>query len=82
MVGVSRERLVEFARNKMINAIRNYGMTSAEAIQASQELDEVLNSIQVVPVNNERENTLVTVNQPPINGQSKIRHFKLILSNR
>ncbi|TYR75948.1 aspartyl-phosphate phosphatase Spo0E family protein [Rossellomorea vietnamensis] len=64
MVGVSHEEQVEYSRNKMIFAIRSYGMTSAEAIKASQELDEVLNSIQVVPANadiREKEEKIVTV---------------------
>ncbi|MGM0843588.1 MAG: aspartyl-phosphate phosphatase Spo0E family protein [Bacillota bacterium] len=57
MVYDSLENLVENSRGKMICAIRNYGMTSEEAIQASQELDELLMKIQsTVPLQiNKRE---------------------------
>ncbi|TYS17815.1 aspartyl-phosphate phosphatase Spo0E family protein [Rossellomorea vietnamensis] len=45
---------------KYFCAIRNYGMTSEEAIQASQELDELLMKIQsAVPLHlNKRETKL------------------------
>ncbi|MGD6802161.1 aspartyl-phosphate phosphatase Spo0E family protein [Rossellomorea aquimaris] len=54
MVFDSLENLVEHSRGKMIYAVRNYGMTSEEAIQASQELDELLIKIQCaasLPIN-------------------------------
>ncbi|MGD6969452.1 aspartyl-phosphate phosphatase Spo0E family protein [Rossellomorea vietnamensis] len=56
----SLENQVEHSRGKMICAIRNYGMTSEEAIQASQELDELLMKIQsAVPLHlNKRETKL------------------------
>jgi hypothetical protein len=61
MVYDSLENQVENSRGKMICAIRNYGMTSEEAIQASQELDELLIKIQcAVPLSiNERETKMV-----------------------
>ncbi|WP_409252062.1 aspartyl-phosphate phosphatase Spo0E family protein [Bacillus sp. SCS-153A] len=52
MEGVSKERLVEESRTKMIYAIQTFGKFSLEAIQASQELDQLLNSIQGSPLDN------------------------------
>ncbi|WP_232725477.1 aspartyl-phosphate phosphatase Spo0E family protein [Bacillus sp. FJAT-44742] len=37
---------IEAKRNQMINAGRHYGLTSGKVLQASQELDELLNLYQ------------------------------------
>ncbi|MFC5712001.1 Spo0E family sporulation regulatory protein-aspartic acid phosphatase [Thalassorhabdus alkalitolerans] len=37
---------IEAKRNQMMNAGRHYGLTSGKVLQASQELDELLNLYQ------------------------------------
>lgn len=50
MDGHSIAELTEISRAKMIEAINTYGITSTEAVQASQELDDLLNCIQSAPM--------------------------------